>query len=358
MRYLSRGLTAWDRSRAWPGFTLFSPQYQKKTYVVNMAGEVVHEWEHPAQTGAYAHLLDNGNLLVSNWAGGGPDGLAARGGLIRELDWSGKVLWEYSDPFQHHDFRRCANGNLIYLGWELLRPENAARVKGGRAGTEHKDGIWGDYVREVDSAGKTVWEWHGQDRMDIEAYPLGPESNRHEFAHPNTVMPMPDGNVMICFRHIDLVAVIDHASGAFSWKRHEPDWGGPHDFQLLPNGNFMVFANRQSKIPRGSKIVEFDPKSGATVWEYKGNPTHTFDSHFISGCQRLGNGNTLICEGLWGRFFEVTREGEVVWEYVSPYTVRREAGPTVGDQSTVFRAYRYAPDGPQIRGRLAGKLGQ
>jgi hypothetical protein len=37
--------------------------------------------------------------------------------------------------------------------------------------------------------------------------------------------------------------------------------------------------------------------------------------------------------------------------------VKRDVGPTKGDQSTVFRAYRYAPDSPQIRGRLDGKLG-
>lgn len=357
MRYLQRGLTMRDAKPAWPGFTLFSPQYMNKTFIVNMAGEVVHEWTLPSHPGAYGYLLDSGNLLVSTWAGGGPDGFAARGGLIQELDWNGKVLWEYRDEFQHHDFRRCANGNTIYLGWEVLRPENERRVKGGRPGSEHKQGIWGDYVREVDPAGRTVWEWHSQDHMEIEKYPLHPDLGRTELSHPNTIVPMADGNAMICLRHLDVLAIIDRKTGAFAWEHHDPDLGGPHDFQMLPNGNFMVFANRQNLRPRGSKIIEFDPASRKPVWEYRGNPSHTFDSHFISGCQRLENGNTLICEGLWGRIFEVAREGDVVWEYISPYTVRREQGPTVGDQSTIFRAYRYAPDGPQIRGRLAGKLG-
>jgi hypothetical protein len=192
--------------------------------------------------------------------------------------------------------------------------------------------------------------------MEIEKYPLATHSNRHEMAHPNTIVPLADGNAMICFRHIDVVAIIDRGTGKFRWERHEPDWGGPHDFQILPNGNYIVFANRQGQAPRGSKIVEWDPQSGKTVWEYWGNPSHTFDSHYISGCQRLPNGNTLICEGLWGRVFEVTREGDIVWEYVSPFVVRLENGPTKGDTSTIFRAYRYAPDSAQIRGRLDGKL--
>ena len=58
-----------------------------------------------------------------------------------------------------------------------------------------------------------------------------------------------------------------------------------------------------------------------------------------------------------GRIFEVTSDGDIVWEYVSPFTIHRNAGPTTGEQSTIFRAYRYAPDSPQIRGRLDGKLG-
>ena len=87
-----------------------------------------------------------------------------------------------------------------------------------------------------------------------------------------------------------------------------------------------------------------------TVWEYRGKPSYTFFSPHISGAQRLPSGHTLICEGQWGRLFEVTPEGEIVWEYVSPFM-----GPDRnGDPSNeVFRAYRYAADSPQIRNRLA-----
>jgi len=35
--------------------------------------------------------------------------------------------------------------------------------------------------------------------------------------------------------------------------------------------------------------------------------------------QRLENGNVLITESTAGRIFEVTREGEVVWDYRLPY---------------------------------------
>jgi hypothetical protein len=81
----------------------------------------------------------------------------------------------------------------------------------------------------------------------------------------------------------------------------------------------------------------------------------TFYSPHISGAQRLWSGNTLVCEGLWGRIFEVTPEGEVVWEYISshfaPVGPAEKEGP-VPDGNWIFRAYRYAADSPEINGRL------
>ena len=353
MRYLQRGVTVHDAGRSAAGFTLFAPLLQREVYLIDMVGEVVHQWEIPGHPGNYGKLQPNGNLLVSTMSENGPAGLAARGGLIQELDWDGNLVWEHRDDLQHHDFHRLANGNLIYLSWELMPREAAARVVGGAPGSEHRaGGIWGDYLCEVDVDGALVWEWRIWEHLEIENYPMVHTRSRHEFGHSNTIVPIGDDRIGICCRYLDWVGVIDRASGNLVYERHEPDWGGPHDFQAIENGNYLIFANRNAQIPRGSQIVEWDPNTDKTVWEYWGNPSHTFDSHYISGCQRLWNGNTLICEGLWGRFFEVTPDGEIVWEYISPFTGNEDKGMSVGDQSTVFRAYRYAPGSPEIGGRL------
>ena len=63
-----------------------------------------------------------------------------------------------------------------------------------------------------------------------------------------------------------------------------------------------------------------------------------FYSPFVSSAQRLPNGNTLITEGSDGRIFEVTRNHELVWEYISPY--RGSRGLTRGLMNMVYRAYR------------------
>ena len=55
------------------------------------------------------------------------------------------------------------------------------------------------------------------------------------------------------------------------------------------------------------------------LWRYIASPPTSFYASFISGCQRLPNGNTLICDGPHGHFFEVTPEMDIVWEYTNPY---------------------------------------
>ena len=55
------------------------------------------------------------------------------------------------------------------------------------------------------------------------------------------------------------------------------------------------------------------------TWIYEAEERESFNAPFISGAVRLENGNTLTCSGPQGRFFEVTPDGEIVWEYLSPY---------------------------------------
>jgi hypothetical protein len=54
------------------------------------------------------------------------------------------------------------------------------------------------------------------------------------------------------------------------------------------------------------------------VWSYTAPKKPDFFSSFISGAQRLSNGNTLICSGANGTIFEVTPEKTIVWKYVNP----------------------------------------
>jgi hypothetical protein len=55
------------------------------------------------------------------------------------------------------------------------------------------------------------------------------------------------------------------------------------------------------------------------TWSYSANPPPNFYSYYCGDAVRLKNGNTLICDGVAGKFFEVTPEKDIVWQYVNPY---------------------------------------
>ena len=59
----------------------------------------------------------------------------------------------------------------------------------------------------------------------------------------------------------------------------------------------------------------YGPPSTSPV--YQAEVPEEFSAAFLSGAQRLRDGNTLITNGPVGQVFEVTPEGETVWEYDS-----------------------------------------
>ncbi len=92
------------------------------------------------------------------------------------------------------------------------------------------------------------------------------------------------------------------------------------------------------------------------TWKYMAQDTISFHSSFISGAHRMHNGNTFINEGARGRFFEVTPEGKIVWEYLNPY--RGEIRQTNGEPKSPmpltyfqFRSTFIPADHPALAGK-------
>jgi hypothetical protein len=76
-------------------------------------------------------------------------------------------------------------------------------------------------------------------------------------------------------------------------------------------------------------------------------PRHQFYSSYISGAERLWSGSVLVCEGSSGRLFEVTRDHDVVWEWINPFKNHRRNGDL---SVTIYRAHRYPADHPAFKG--------
>jgi hypothetical protein len=143
--------------------------------------------------------------------------------------------------------------------------------------------------------------------------------------------------------------------------QHDPHWIEPG---LEGAGNILVFNNGRGR-PEGEfstveEIVTTIDDDGdypapdsdqihgpeAPEWIHTATPPESLFSFGLSGAQRLPNGNTLICDGLVGRFVEIDDTGAEAWRYVNP--VGRSGPMTQGDLAInrTFRAVRYPLDYP------------
>jgi hypothetical protein len=144
-----------------------------------------------------------------------------------------------------------------------------------------------------------------------------------------------EGNLLVCFRNVDQIAVLEKDSYRVLWAWGEGELEWPHHPTMLPNGHILIFDNGVKR--KYSRVVELDPIAESIVWEYVAEPPEDFYSFAGGSAQRLPNGNTLICESDNGHIFEVTREGEVVWTWLNPATRqwRRD-----GHRESVYRMLR------------------
>lgn len=264
--------------------------------------------------------------------------------VVYEVDWNGKILWSWraSDHFKEFGFDKAAIKAI--RGWE---PKPGAE----------KNGFDWWHQNCASYLGPNKWYDKGDKRF-----------------HPE--------NIIFDSREANILVIISHKTGKVVWKAgpnyiegEDAKIGqivGPHHTHMIPEGlpgegNVMVYDNGgqagygepNAMGPKGianvhrfySRVVEIDPITKEVVWEYsiksRKKPWKLFGfqdfSPFISSAQRLPNGNTLICEGANGRFIEVTRDHEIVWEYISPYP------GNIPGTTYVYRAYRvpyaWAPEG-------------
>lgn len=234
------------------------------------------------------------------------------------------------------------------------------------------------------------------------------ESRRNQFRdadwmHTNSIDYHPQHDlIVISVRRFDEVWVIDHsttsaeaASNAGGKHGRGGDllyrWGNPaaygmgaleervlvgqHDVQWIEEGlpgagGFLAFNNGRGRHGGDySTIEEWWPAQTAdgtylrdegqpfrpeiSIWKYQADPPEDFYSSFISGVQRLPNGNTLICSGADGLVFEVHPSGKIVWEWSCDLIAEEEKEDGEGRKSPVkanslFRVTRLAPDHPGL----------
>jgi len=368
------GLRACEPKRAFAGFTLFAPHFveSRTVYLIDLQGEVVHTWNMAYPPGLSGCLTERGTLFYNGRTSEQSflSRFPFKGGVVLEADWNGKVLWEVRHPDHHHHGILLRNGNVLLHCMGEVPEEIARRVKGGMAEGNMQSGqyasrpvsetdkMYSDYLAEVTPAGHTVWEWRTWEHLDPVADGIAEvQAPRTLWAQGNSVEELPDGDILASYRPTSTVIRISRKTGKIVWKLGPPTVAGQHAPTLLENGNVLIFDNGPHRLDDSvpySRAIEVDPATNAIVWKYQDKPAWNFFSPRMGCAQRLPNGNTLITESSFGRFFEVTKEGEIVWEYVNPFFGKPFFGGPPGSESNqVFRAIRYSAD-EIARARHAG----
>ncbi len=258
---------------------------------------------------------------------------------IIEVNWDGEIIWEWkaSDHFEEFGFDEDAKK-------ALYADPNYKEYKDGSG-----SGDW-MHINSLSVLGPNKWYDQGDERF-----------------HPD--------NLIWDARNSNILAIISKETGEVVWKLG-PDFDenektkeigwiiGQHHLHMIPRGlpgegNLLVFDNGgwggygagnpgcrngvNNAIRDTSRVLEIDPATLEVVWQYTaeeaGNlrfDAYKFYSPYISSAQRLPNGNTLITEGSDGRLIEVTKDHEIVWEYINPYYKNLKNHRL----NMVYRAYR------------------
>jgi outer membrane protein assembly factor BamB len=294
-------------SKAESGFNLVF-YGRRLPMIIDMNGRIVHSWPKVRATGR-VRLDHDGNLLVI-----GTDN------LVKEYDWEGRLTWYYQLPDEHdlphHDLIRLRNGNSLILGHD---------------GHTHTD-----YLHEVDREGRVIWDW--QMHSHRLTFPNWDEESTDP-SHSNSIRELGSnrwydagdlrfrpGNILVSARNLNTIFIIDKQSGKVVWQFSE---GLDHQHEavmvgdgLTGEGLIMVFNNGLDDLHayRQSRVQAIDPVAKEVVWEYAS--TYLFSS--VGGTvQPLPGGNVFVTSSHGGRAFEITPDGEIVWQWVPPYRPMR-----------------------------------
>jgi len=305
-----------------PGYVIFGAP-DGHAYAIDVKGNVAKKWSSPEPNTKleYARPLDNGNLLAQVRLTNSQSG-AAGADSVFEITQDGRVVWKYRDSARllHHDMERMSNGNTLLVCSKDMDASQISRKL-----------VTDDCLIEVDPAGKIVWEWQTADHIDdlelphevraqiMNGYPSGPRTGLaapagrkgFDYLHMNAASPIPEsaghtdprfkpGNVIVSYRFINTLAVVDRDTKKIVWKtvgltigQHNPHFmpaGVPGTGHVLVFDNGYVDGNtnpfRASTRPY-SRVLEINPLDQSIAWEYtaenSNRPIWTFFSHYISG---------------------------------------------------------------------------
>lgn len=307
--------------------------------IIDRDGRVVHEWrpdwfaiwgdegEFPAsrrpnsQPGAAIHgaaILDNGDLVINF------DHLSTM-----RLDACGRIRWKL-DNLGHHSVHVGEDGSL-WVGAERHFDEQEPPYQ------NHGAPLNSWTIQHLSAAGEILETialidvLQDNDLLGL-LYLSSLDNNetrvQGDTLHLNDVETFPGdldsplfepGDLLVSLRNINTLLVLDPESKRVKYRATGP-FLRQHDPDFVDGGRILVFDNRNlmpssGPEPPRSRILLLDPMTDEIQVIYGDREEQAFFTDILGKQQQLANGNLLITAAREGRAFEVTPEGERIWEY-------------------------------------------
>ncbi|MGE5395546.1 MAG: hypothetical protein ACM3P1_12460 [Candidatus Saccharibacteria bacterium] len=239
---------------------------QGKVFIVSEEGKPL--WEYPAMHCNDVWMLPNGHLLFNTGKG------------VKEVTRDKQVVFQYESTSDIYACQRLSNGNTF------IGESNSGRLL------------------EVAPDGRIVKQIR-----------LIPDTLDAGYAYMRNARKLSNGHYLVAHYGLDVVREYNKKGKIVM---DIPVKGGPHSVVRLPNGHTLVACSDHNGDP---KVVEFD-KKGNVVWQVLKNDLPGIELKFMTGLQRLPNGNTVMTNWLGHNQFgkaphaiEVTPGKKVVWTF-------------------------------------------
>jgi hypothetical protein len=337
---------------------------------ISWDSKILWDFEYANEQHLHHHdltVMPNGHILAIAWEAKTPDEVTAAGRKPNMIPKAG--LWP--DEIVEIEPQGKTGGKIIWEWhiWDhLIQDYNSKKANYGKP-ANHPELL--DF-----NVGDTVPPMISQDSMDI-LHKQGiawrnqtPENEGSEVYHFNAIHYNPDlDQIVFSSPNLSEIFIIDHSTTTKEAAGHKGGrwgkggdflyrWGNPKNYHHGDSSNEMLFGQHNihwiekgkpgagdlmvfdNNVPVNdstacSAVYEFLPPTDAKgnyflrkdstfgpdkpLWSYVAPDSLSFWSSFISGAMRMPNGNTFINEGAKARFFEVTPDRKIVWEYLNPY---------------------------------------
>lgn len=257
-------------------------------------------------TGLDVHYARDGAGLLYNVFDGQMGGETA---TIRKISLLGEPLGEWETPLAHHMFTELPDGTLA---WQAIDARWYTDPE-----TKESDTWVGDAVVETapDGTSTTIFStWdvldaHGNDRSDAVSIYGGVD-----WTHGNNLVydEQTEGYVLSLGHADDILTLARDGTVTNLWGLDglpvDPQFDYQHDVHPLDNGNLLMFMTDDD----GAGAIEYSIGDDGLTEVWRGPSGHK--PFALGQARRLANGNTFVNGGAGWNLYEVTPEGDTVWE--------------------------------------------